>query len=75
MCDLLTLRAILSGDPDDEPTYPEWTYGGYLLESDWDDSDIVLRNVVARCLCDDPSRRRPCRSSRGCSRRAAPWTR
>lgn len=57
MCDLLTLRAILSGDPDDEPTYPEWTYGGYLLESDWDDSDIVLRNVVARCLCDDPSRR------------------
>lgn len=57
MCDLLTLRAILSGDPDDEPTYPEWTYGGYLLESDWDDTDIVLRNVVARCLCDDPSRR------------------
>lgn len=57
MCDLLTLRAILSDDPDDEPTYPEWTYGGYLLESDWDDTDIVLRNVVARCLCDDPSRR------------------
>lgn len=57
MCDLLTLRAILSGDPDDEPTYPEWTYGGYLLESDWDDTDIVLRNVVARCLCDEPSRR------------------
>lgn len=57
MCDLLTLRAILSGNPDDEPTSAEWTYGGFLLETDWDDTDITLRNVVARCLCDDPRRR------------------
>lgn len=57
ICDLLTLSAILSDDIEDETAYPEWTYGGYLLDSEWDNTDLVLRNVVARCLCDDPIRR------------------
>jgi hypothetical protein len=58
MCDLLTLRSILSvAAADEEPTSPEWTYGGFLIGPDCEYADLTLRNVVARCLCDDPKRR------------------
>ncbi|KAK0737971.1 hypothetical protein B0T18DRAFT_237284 [Schizothecium vesticola] len=58
MCDLLTLGSILSVAADDEePTSPEWTYGGFLIGPVCEYADLTLRNVVARCLCDDPKRR------------------
>ncbi|KAK3897910.1 hypothetical protein C8A05DRAFT_38517 [Staphylotrichum tortipilum] len=34
-----------------------WTYGGYLLERRYRHVDILLRRLVAQCLCDQPAHR------------------
>lgn len=45
-------------NPDDPASVIKvWTYGGYLFHSRYRRTDVLLRRLVAQCLCAEPAHR------------------